>query len=52
MKQRNPKRDRTKTEGYLRMIGLCVIGLWHEKELIVYHISIPPDHQSKGMGAS
>ena len=40
----------TEINGKTKLIGSCLISLWHENEPIVYEIFVAAEHQGKGLG--
>ncbi len=37
-------------DGKLKLIGVCLVALWHENEPIIYEIFVVPEYQGKGLG--
>ena len=37
-------------DGKQKLIGACLVAIWHENEPIVYEIFVAPEYQGKGLG--
>ena len=37
-------------DGKRKLIGVCLIALWHENDPIIYEIFVAPEYQGKGLG--